>query len=196
MKQLAHMNFGTQGTHLDENADIPYFHFDLEAQPIFYEWLTEFEARLRNSPDEPIMTEHLTKYRKLMPSLALIFHLINLASNKSAGAITRDCVEQAAGWCEYLEMHARRIYELALDPGYQAARSLAKKIQKGALEDHFTARDVYRKHWSFLSTTEIAEAACDLLVQYGWLREETPSGNRKTKPSYHINPKIMRTTHG
>ena len=31
-----------------------------------------------------------------MPSFALIFHLINVGSDKTGGAITVDCVERAA----------------------------------------------------------------------------------------------------
>jgi len=195
MKQLATMNFTHHGAHLDENAEIPYFQFNDQAQEVFYEWLTEFEDKLRETQDESIVTEHLTKYRKLMPALALIFHLIEIAHGKSQGPITRDAVMKAAGWCDYLEMHARRIYELGLSPTYQAARALAKKILKGETKDQFTARDVYRKHWAFLGTTEIAETACDILVQYGWLREEFPTGSRKTKSSYLINPGIIRTPH-
>lgn len=127
MIKLAKTDFSHCGAHLDEKSEIPYFHFDSQAQSIFYEWLAELEGKLRNSPDEPILTEHLAKYRKLMPSLALIFHLLNLVSGKTAGAITTDCVEHAAGWCDYLERHARRIYQMGSSPSHQAARNLARR---------------------------------------------------------------------
>lgn len=125
-----------------------------------------------------------------MPSLALIFHLINLASNKSVGAVTLDCVERAAGWCDYLESHARRVYGSGINPAYQAARHLARKIQKGEFKDHFDAREVYRKEWALLKTKEEVESACYILMEKGWLRETTLSEGRKTKTDYLINPKI------
>jgi putative DNA primase/helicase len=195
MIKLATLDFCHAGAYLDEKSEIPYFHFDHEAQAIFYEWLTELEGKLRDSADEPIINEHLAKYRKLMPSLALIFHLIDLASNRSAGAVTIDCVERAAGWCDYLESHARRIYGSGINPAYQAARSLARKIQDGELRDHIDTREIYRKQWSTLKTKEEVEVACHLLIDAGWLREGTLSEGRKTKKCYFINPTIKPRTH-
>ena len=192
MMKLIRLDFCHYGAYLDEKSEIPYFHFDHEAQAIFYEWLTELEYKLRNSPDEPIMIEHLTKYRKLMPSLALIFHLINIASNKSVGAVTADCVERAAGWCDYLESHARRIYGSGINPAYQGARHLARKIQKGEFKNQFDTRDIYRKEWALLKTKEEVESACYILIENGWLKETILSEGRKTKTVYSINPKLTK----
>ncbi|MBS0271178.1 MAG: DUF3987 domain-containing protein [Proteobacteria bacterium] len=190
MMKLAKIDFSQYGAYLDDKSEIPYFHFDHEAQPVFFEWLKELESKLRHSPDEPIITEHLAKYRKLMPSLALIFHLINLASHRSAGAITLECVERAAGWCDYLEMQARRIYQLGPSPSYQAARNLARRIQDGDLKDRFDLREIYRKQWSFLKTKEEVEPACDILIESGWLREGTIAEGRKSKNCYFVNPAV------
>lgn len=190
MLKLAKMNFSHQSAHLDEKSEIPYFHFDREAQGVFYEWLRELEEKLRENSDETILIEHLAKYRKLMPSLALIFHLINLACNKSAGAVTVDCVERAAGWCDYLESHARRIYQIGSNHPYQAARNLARKIQEGELESPFDARDVYRKQWSLINNKEEAIVACHILVDKSWLRKGKTEEGGKTKTIYHINPKV------
>lgn len=192
MMKLAKMDFTQHGAYMDEKSEIPYFHFDHEAQAVFFEWLRELEGKLRHSPDEPIITEHMAKYRKLMPSLALIFHLINLASNKTSGAVTLDCVERAAGWCDYLEMHARRIYQMGPSPSYQAARNLARRIQENQLKDRFDLREIYRKQWSFLKTKEEVEPACDILLENGWLREGTITEGRKSKNCYFVNPAVAR----
>ena len=144
------------------------------------------------SEEEPILLEHFAKYRKLMPSLALIFHLINVASGKACGPISVDCVERAAAWCEYLEGHARRIYTSSITAEYQAARNLVRKIQKGELHDRFDNRDIYRKHWALLKTKEEVESACTLLVENGWLREGTVSEGRKSKGCYFINPAVKK----
>jgi hypothetical protein len=190
--KLVSIDFSQYGAALDEKSGIPYFRFDEAAQALFYEWLTELESKLRQEQEEPIMTEHLAKYRKLMPSLALLFHLINIANRKVSGPIPTDCVERAAAWCEYLELHARRIYALVLSPSYQAARTLARKIQEGTFKEHFDIRDVYRKEWTLLKTKEEVESACTLLIENGWLREGTLSEGRKIKKCYLINPELIQ----
>ncbi len=195
MKELATMNFCDYGA-VQEGDDTPYFCFTDHAQHTFFAWLTELESEKLTAEEEPILLEHFAKYRKLMPSLALIFHLINIASGKARGPISFDCVEKAAAWCDYLEHHARRIYEMGLSPGYQAARNLARRIQSRDLNDAFDARDVYRKEWAFLKTREEVEAACELLIDLGWLTEATSSEGRKAKRCFYVNPKILkRGTH-
>jgi putative DNA primase/helicase len=191
MKALATMNFSEYGA-IQEGDEPPYFCFTDHAQHCFYTWLTDLECEKLNAEEEPILIEHLAKYRKLMPSLALIFHLINVASGKVRGAISTDCVERAAAWCDYLEAHARRIYEMGLSPGYQAARNLARRIQGKDLNDPFDTRDVYRKEWAFLKTREEVEAACELLIDLDWLKEGTLAEGRKTKRVFCINPKILK----
>ena len=195
MKELATMNFCAYGA-TQEGDETPFFCFTDHAQHFFYTWLTDLECEKLRAEEESIFIEHLAKYRKLMPSLALIFHLINVASGKERGAISVECVERAAAWCDYLEMHARRIYEMGLSPGYQAARNLARRIQGKDLNDPFDARDVYRKEWAFLKTREEVEAACELLIDLGWLREGALAEGRKTKRVFFINPKVLkRDTH-
>jgi hypothetical protein len=191
MKELATMNFCEYGA-VQEGDDTPYFCFTDHAQHTFFVWLTELEREKLDSEEEPILLEHFAKYRKLMPSLALIFHLINIASGKARGPISVECVERAAAWCGYLEGHARRIYEMGLSPGYQAARNLARRIQSRDLSDSFDVRDVYRKEWAFLKTREEVEAACELLIDLGWLKEATLSEGRKAKRCFTINPKILK----
>lgn len=193
--KLAEMNFCKYGAQLDEKSEIPYFHFDAPAQEIFYEWLTELEGKLRNTSDEPVFIEHLAKYRKLLPSLALIFHLINIASGKISGPVTKECVQNAARWCEYLEAHIRRIYESALCLEYQAARNLARKIQEGEFKNHFNTRDVYRKEGTLLKNREEVEAACTVLIESGWIREGSLSEEGKPKKCYFINPKVLAKPH-
>lgn len=190
MLKLAKMDFTQAGAILDESSSIPYFQFDPHAQHTFYVWLKELEDKLLHNHDEPIMTEHLTKYRKLMSSLALIFHLINIASGKASGPVTLECVERAACWCDYLESHARRIYDGALDSSCQAARNLARRIQDGELVSPFDLRDVYRKQWTLLKTKEEAEIACYLLSEAGWIREQQIISGGKAKTVYLTNPKI------
>jgi hypothetical protein len=127
IKKLSDMDFLAVGAELPGSEKIPFFRFSPDGQAVFNDWLTELEAKLRLD-DMPIIIEHLAKYRSLMPSLALIFHLINIADGKSGGPVTKEAAVMAAAWCEFLESHARRIYTIVGDIGQRAAAELAAVV--------------------------------------------------------------------
>jgi hypothetical protein len=79
-----------------------------------------------------------------MPSLSLIFHLVEMAERQPSVSrgVPLHCAELAAQWCDYLETHARRIYGLATDTAAQSAKKLLEKIEDGFIQDGFQARDV------------------------------------------------------
>ncbi|OPX92333.1 MAG: hypothetical protein A4E53_00555 [Pelotomaculum sp. PtaB.Bin104] len=190
-KKLSEVNFLDYGAELPEGEKIPFFHFSPEAQGIFNEWLTDLQARLQTE-EAPLMIEHLSKYRSLMPSLALVLHLTSVADGQATGPVSQEAASMAAAWCDYLESHARRIYGLVSDISTKAAAELAKKIKKRALKDSFTVRDVYRKGWHLLDKKELVRDACNELVEAGWLREGVEDvPGRQPKIAYYINPKIF-----
>ena len=188
-KSLSEMDFKQAGAE-GEDGERPYFHFDSAAQKLFYEWLTELENKIRTE-ENPLLCEHFAKYRSLMPSLALVFHLADVAGGASAGPVTASAAAMAADWVDYLESHARRIYSLISDMGPRSAAALADKIKKGDVSDEFTARGIYKNHWRILDTPELVAGACDELEALGWIRREsiTQTGGRP-KVSFFINPKI------
>jgi putative DNA primase/helicase len=52
--------------------------FDDAAQALFVEWLVPFETEIRGDDLHPAMESRtLSKYRKLIPALALVFALID-----------------------------------------------------------------------------------------------------------------------
>ena len=134
------------------------------------------------------MASHLSKYRSLVPSLALIFAV----ADGVAGAVPLQYVKQAIGWADYLRPHAERAYACALRPDTRHARALLDKIKEGAITDTFKLADVYWKGWSQLDRDGVIKAAdvlCDL--NYLWRDEvRNPSGGRPSV-SFHINPKSL-----
>jgi hypothetical protein len=202
VETLAEMDFTAYGAETDEFTKIPYFHFAPDAQEFFNARLLELEVKLRSNDEDPVIVEHLAKYRSLMPSLALIFHLIEAADQTVTGhdfiltepqnEISLRSVQQAAEWCSYLETHARRIYGLATNIAVQSARRLLEKIKDASLEDGFRVRDVYRQGWMFLDSKELAQAAIDELFEAGWLRQipppKQPQGGRPFSPAFQIHP--------
>jgi hypothetical protein len=192
LNKLTDMDFTQCGAIKEVSDRFAYFRFDDESQELFYCWLTELEREKLVADDQPIILEHLSKYRSLMPSLALVFHLIELADSSVSKKISVTATACAIGWCNYLESHARRIYGMAANIANEAAAKLAKKIQEGQLPNCFSLRDVYRKHWGLLDNKDTIQNACDELIEAGWLRlsNEAQAFGRPRSLLYHVSPKI------
>ena len=202
VQALAYMDFVTFGAEFDEFKRFPYFRFSSEAQVFFNQWSLRVKLKATNREESPIMVEHLSKYPSLMPSLALIFHLVGLADKfgdlpiLAQNEVSLDCAQKAARWCGYLETHARRIYALVGNTSMQSAKKILEKIKDGSLTDGFNARDIYRRAWGMLETKELVEAALEELVDAGWIRE-IPSEKheregRPSLPAYAIHPKAKK----
>ena len=167
------------------------FRFADDAQELFYTWWPELERKIRAGDLHPALVAHLSKYRSLMPTLALLFELADLDDSSLSNTVSLRHAAQAATWCDYLEAHARRIYGCLVSPELHAARELADKITKGKLAAEFSTRDVYLKNWSSLSTPDEVRAALKVLEDAGWVRL-VADGEREGRPSerWRINPKV------
>jgi putative DNA primase/helicase len=180
------------------------FRFADDAQQLFVDWLAELEGKVRGDELHPALISHLSKYRSLMPSLALLFELADLASFEGFEAsfiaecdnfVSLEHAKMAAAWCDYLESHALRVYSCVVTPQLRAAQELADKIEKRRIgaNGFFSCRDVYLKGWSGLDSPEAARLAVEVLEQGGWIRElSSQSGPLGGRPSdrYAINPRI------
>lgn len=165
---------------------IPYIRFDDDAYERFIEWMTERENRLRRGFEALAIESHLTKYRSLIPSIALVSHLVD----GGRGAVALEALERAIGWGRYLESHSRRIYAQGVEPALPAARALAEKIIEGKLGTGFVLRDVYRPRWSGLTGKSEARAAVEMLADLDWLRPEHIATGGAPKTVHHINPRV------
>jgi putative DNA primase/helicase len=172
------------------------FRFDSDAQELFVEWLAELEAKIRGDELHPALISHLSKYRKLMPALAVLFELADAAAGDGgADTVSLHNAQLAAAWCEYLESHARRVYSCIVTPQLRAARELADKIKhrKVGTDRFFSCRDVYLKGWSGLDSPEAVKQAAEVLEDARWVRNlSTESGPFGGRPSnrYEINPGV------
>jgi hypothetical protein len=170
---------------------IPAVRFTDEAQEVFDRWRAELEAKLRTEELHPAVESHLAKYRSLMPSLALIFHLIEHVDGTSEGAaVGLEPTLQAAAWCEFLETHARRLYASAQNPAMEAARALLERIRKGEVKDGSTVREIYRKGWAKLSSAETVASAAGVLEDFGWLRVEPIKTGGRATTKVHLHPNL------
>jgi putative DNA primase/helicase len=190
---------------VDLDAESPArFRFAFGAQELFIDWLAALEAKVRGEERHPALISHLSKYRSLMPSLALLFELadrvssVGFDSSSLAGSqnfVSLEHARQAAAWCDYLETHAGRVYSCVVTPQLRAAQELADKIMKRkvGVDGFFSCRDVYRHGWSGLDSPEAVKRAAELLHDAGWLREvPSESGSSGGRPPirYEINPRL------
>ena len=169
------------GAEDDPYNGVPFLHFDNEAQVLFSEWRASLEIRLRSGEEHPAIVSHLSKYRKLIPSLALINHLCDSRHS----AVTEAALLRAIAFSEYLESHAQRIYSYATRPNIDAAKTLLKRLTSGKLTDIFKTRDVYLKGWAGLETPSKAQSAIDLLREYHHLSEEEITTGGRPTTHYH-----------
>lgn len=189
--KLAKCSFLELGAKFDPPDGPRYYRYEASVQSQVNQWLIDLE-QLISTEENGIIAEHLSKYRKLVPALSLIFHLVDVvASDKPHSGIKLSSFRRSLLWATYLESHARRIYGLATDYVLLSAESLAKKIKAGELNDGFTERDVYRKGWSYLDE-ELTHPACKELVELGWLKQIKVQSTvgKPNSPSYQINPKL------
>jgi hypothetical protein len=189
LNQLTSVDIGAD---CDEDlGGIPYLRFAPAAQEVFDEWRAGLEHRIRSGEDHPALEAHLAKYRSLVPSLALLIHLADGGKNP----VNTEAVERACAWADYLESHARRVYGAVIASEVTAARALASRILKGDVPREFALRDVYRRHWTHLSTREEAARAVDVLLDLDWLRGTTEDTGGRRRRRFLVNPRLWEDTH-
>jgi putative DNA primase/helicase len=162
VERLDNLNPAEIGAEIDAHGGLPFLHFDDAAQELFSEWRTTLECRVRSGEEHPAMVSHLSKYRKLIPSLALINHLCD----GGVGPVGEHSLLRSIAMGEYLESHAQRIYSFSTRNNVEAAKTLITRIAKGKLSQPFTLRDVYRPGWTGLETQVKAQTAIELLLEY------------------------------
>jgi putative DNA primase/helicase len=138
------------------------------------------------------MEAYLAKYRSLIPTLALLTHLVDAPDDPRVGV---PALLRALAWGDFLESHAARIYQARMNPSIYAAVHLAQKLRQGKLPTRFTLRHIYDHGWSRLNSAELAQQAANILLDHDWLTVEAqppgPAGGRP-RTWYLVNPKIGR----
>jgi len=176
------------GARQDEGEPIPCLRFSDAGQTVFDEWRAALEARLRTGDMAPTLEAHLAKFRSLLPSLALLFHLLDAADG---GPVSEAATLRAAAWCDYLESHAQRLYSSALDPALDAARELDRHLLRGDLSDPFTARDVYRHCWRLLDRNGTVQAL-EYLADAGRIAGREADTGGRSSVEWRLNPTLRR----
>jgi hypothetical protein len=187
--RLSAIDAATVGAEVDPYGGpsaVPYLRFDPEAQQLFSKYRGELEAKVR---DEDIATEiaaHLSKFRGLIPRIALICHL----ANGGSGPVSVQAIKMALGWSDYLEGHMRRVYASVGGDTADVARKILRRIKRGQLAQGFSARELKRHHWGGL-TGERVDLSLEMLVEYDWLRIQATETGGRPSITFLINPKAF-----
>jgi len=188
-RKLDKLEPASLGSDLSTVREVPMIGFNPDAQELFDEWLEKLMNRLP-TVCSPAFQAHLSKYRKLMPALALIFHLVDLVAGGCETAVSLDSARQAAAWCDFLEIHAKKVYAGAIQPDVRAAYELANKIKEGRVKDATTMRNIYRHGWTLLNTREDVEAALSVLEECNWVRLETHPTEGRDRTAIRLHPSL------
>ena len=134
-----------------------------------------------------MLESHLAKYRKLVPSLALIVHLVDIGH----GEVSDTAMERALRWAAYLESHAGRVYASSSVAAADAAHAIIAKVRSGRLKQQFGSREIIRAQWSRLRDRETIQAALQLLVDHDWLSVTKVETSGRTATVFVVNPKVL-----
>jgi len=170
--------------------------FDNAAQDIFDSWYESLERRLRQGKMPEIMLSHLSKYRSLMPSLALIFECID-NTNFNADTLSSDLTisarsaRMAIEWCDYLENVAKDILvndtDTEIDPSFILAEKIIYKIENGEITDGMTMT-AFKSKFRGKNDKPNLQSAIELLSEHGWIISEQQKTEGRPKSLIRINP--------
>lgn len=160
--------------------------FSEEAQNCFDRAREVFENDCLKYADNPALQAHLTKYRKLIPALALVIH----CCDQKTGPVGLEPVQKAFRWADYLKSHATKLYGATTGAAH-SARLLSKKILSKKLVTEFTLRQLRRHNWQGLEK-DAADAAVAMLIELGWLRETIEKTGGRPAEKFEINAKVFQ----
>lgn len=182
---------GIPGAISENGSSIPALRFSPEAQEIFNAFYINLEHRVRERDSElsEAFISHKGKFRSLMPNLALIFHLLENSDCLAVGKVSVEAALLAVEWCKYLETHALKIYNSAIEPGMESAREILKHIKKGEIKNGDSVRSICRgRHWTHLSSTDEVKAGLEILQEYNYLKIEQKKTTGRPSEILRLNP--------
>lgn len=167
--------------------------FDEVAQAMFDAWREALERRLRRATSHDLYQAHLSKYRSLVPSLAAIFKILEVAARDTDGVeldslVGSEHLGLALKWVDFLEQHARKLYGVREGAPSPAIR-LAEQIELGLVRHGMSLRDLRRKQWAGLATREQCDVAVQWLERAEWLKVvEVQAEGGKLSKRLHLHP--------
>ncbi len=169
-----------------------YLRYTKAAQEQVDIWRVGLELRILNERLSPIFRSHIGKFRSLMPSLSLLFALLDQAPHKNLPThVGEEPTRLALRWCQIFESHILKIYKNSVHDPYFSAKALAQKIKSLEVCDGDTIREITRKKWKALNSSELLQAAIQELTDKKWIRVQKIRGQGGPSEVIRINPSIQ-----
>lgn len=168
------------------------------AQEAFNAWREQLESRLRsNDVGCSAFESHLAKYRSLMPSLALLFWLLEDPNNiQGSGLLSLSATALAIRWCDFLEQHASKVYRIGQSAEALAIKKLAECVELGLVSHACSVRSIYRKQWTHLKSQQLVEHALESLEELNWLRVVQAAVQGGKSKRIMIHPSFRKASGG
>lgn len=181
-------SIGAEREKFDDGTGIPFLRFDNRAAALWHEYRTDLEAKIRDEDETPALCAHFSKYRGLVPRLALVTHL----ASGGRGAVTERALWNAICLANYFEGHARRAYGAGKNVADDAALKLLSRIKRGQLSNGngFTKRNIAQNDWAGLTDGKEVEEALALLCDTHHLMPMRIETGGRPSIQYRINPKL------
>ena len=200
-KAIDRLDPGSRGCKVEDDSGLHYLNFADDAQSFFNEWYTNLQRRLRSGELTDVMAAHLAKYGSLMPSLALIFHLVDEYRSALIGDVSLEAAETAAAWCEVGagSPRLRRVYQSLTTPMEisTAAAGLAEYGSRPACRTRSPIGRSHRRGGPALRTVEDApkQASIGILEDRYWVKvvevaSDDPQGRGRPSIKVWVNPKL------
>jgi Protein of unknown function (DUF3987)/NrS-1 polymerase HBD domain len=185
--QPSHHNCEHDIRHDGSDGDA-FFRLDADAQSLMNEERTALEISLRDGRYSDNQLGHYSKYRGLLPTIALLHHV----GSERSGAVGKDAVIAAKEAVEYFRSHANRMYCSENYTAVRTALALLKKMKEGKITSPFKGGGYIKQNgWAGLNDTNTINDALKLLEQNNYVREEQfrPDGGvGRPRLLYVINP--------
>jgi hypothetical protein len=159
--------------------------FSYEAQILANDWRSRLEHKILDPELSAARKSYVSKYRSLMPSLALIFEVMRMKGPPLD--VSAEATKLAIQWVDLLETHMHKILCMGQTPE-SSALLLVKKIKYGELYDGMKIRELYRKSWKGMTTPEKTLETLHTLEKHGYIRIKKQAGLGGTSESILINP--------
>ena len=179
LEQIANLESEKHGK-LDERSTIHFSSLDEEAYLAFSGYMDSHEKEISEAEDSPYKN-HLSKFNKLLPSLILIFHVIdNLETKRTNIKVQKHIVDMSIMWTELFKAHAKKLYDTEYCFEAICGFALAQKIVDKKVQDGIGLRAIYKNCWTNLKTQSEVEFAANFLQKHNWLQvvEVKPTSGR------------------
>jgi hypothetical protein len=158
------------------------------AQKVFDAWYPAHKHRVASEVECEAFESHLNKYGKLFTALSLIFYLIDRFDGETEiKEIQIEHAYMAEHWCEVLESHARKIYNIGKEVTNKPLIALLYRINNGDLPSKFVKADVYRKKWEHLKDRIVVEKTLIEAEKLCWIKFHKVD----RKNYYFVNPSFI-----